>query len=289
MFSIIIPTWNNLRYLKICIDSILKNSTNKHEIIVHVNEGKDKTLEYLDKQNLKYTYTKYNAGICEGVNLASMKSISDYIMYSHDDFYFCPEWDVGLLTEISEINHNKFYISSTMIGQVGHNSLDCGDTYENFDEQKLLDNFQKIPFNDFQGSTWAPHVVHKDYWKLVKGFSEEFYPGSGSDPDLNMKLWNSGIRIFKGLANSRVYHFGSKTLRREKNSLGSRGGKLFLLKWGISIGFFKKYYLRYGAKYNGPLDEPKKNIIYFFNLLINKINRIYIKYIYNYDNKLKIK
>ena len=33
MFSIIIPTLNNLSYLKLCIESIQKNSKYNHEII----------------------------------------------------------------------------------------------------------------------------------------------------------------------------------------------------------------------------------------------------------------
>ena len=41
MFSIIIPTFNNLEYLKLCLKSILKNSKFDHEIIVHINEGND--------------------------------------------------------------------------------------------------------------------------------------------------------------------------------------------------------------------------------------------------------
>ena len=40
------------------------------------------------------------------------------------------------------------------------------------------------------------HVIHKDLWKSVGGFSEEFYPGTGSDPDLNMKLWKKGVKRF---------------------------------------------------------------------------------------------
>ena len=36
-FSIIVPTFNNLEYLKLCIDSIKKNSKYNHEIIVHNN------------------------------------------------------------------------------------------------------------------------------------------------------------------------------------------------------------------------------------------------------------
>ena len=54
MFSIIIPTFNNLNYLKQCIKSINKNSKYKHEIIPHVNEGTDGTIEYLKKNNIQY-------------------------------------------------------------------------------------------------------------------------------------------------------------------------------------------------------------------------------------------
>ena len=43
MFSIIIPTFNNLDYLKLCIKSIKKNSKFDHEIIVFINEGIDGT------------------------------------------------------------------------------------------------------------------------------------------------------------------------------------------------------------------------------------------------------
>ena len=35
----------------------------------------------------------------------------------------------------------------------------------------------------------------------VGGFSEEFSPGLGSDPDFNMKLWNKGVRLLKDLKN----------------------------------------------------------------------------------------
>ena len=53
MFSIIIPTYNNLDYLKLCLMSIKKNSKYKHEIIIHINEGRDGTLNFLQSQNYK--------------------------------------------------------------------------------------------------------------------------------------------------------------------------------------------------------------------------------------------
>ena len=290
MFSIIIPTLNNLDYLKVCIKSIKKNSNFTHEIIPHVNIGSDGTKEFLLSEKIDFTYTEYNSGICKGMNLAAKRAKFNYILYAHDDFYFCPDWDTILKKEIENIGHNDFYLSGTMINN-GQIDFDCGNSINTFDEQKFLENHKKYNYYDFQGSTWAPHLIHKDNWNKVGGFSEEFFPGTGSDPDLNMKLWNLGIRIFKGINNFKVYHFGSIVTRRYKNhpsiktESGSRGAKIFLLKWGISINFFKKYILKSDSEYKKPLEEPKKNISYFFNLLLCKLNYLYIKYFYNFKNR----
>ena len=285
MFSIIIPSLNNIEYLKFCILSIKKNSKYNHEIIVHVNIGSDGTLEYLKKNNIKYTYTNYNAGICEGVNKASRISSKEYLLYSHDDFYFCPEWDRIMKEELELIKNELFYLSGTMV-QNGQVKLDCGNNLNNFNELKLLKNYKNIQFYDFQGSTWAPHLIHKKTWNRVGGFSEEFFPGTGSDPDLNKKLWDIGVRIFKGLQHCKVYHFGSiVTRQKEKNfntitETGSRGSKIFLLKWGYSIKFFKKHFLRSDQFYNGPLLEPKKNLQYYIDLLLCKIYLYYLKFFF---------
>ena len=291
-FSIIIPTLNNLDYLELCVKSIRKNSSYEHEIIIHNNGDEEPTKSFLDEHKVIYSKTNYNAGICEGVNKGARFATTNYIVYAHDDFYFLPGWDTALKNEIKDLDHNYYYFSGTMV-QNGQVNFDCGDTIENFDENKLLKNNEMINYFDFQGSTWAPHLVHKDLWNKVGGFSEEFFPGTGSDPDLNMKLWNEGVRIFKGVGKSKVYHFGSIVTRKKfkknkniKTESGSKGGKIFLKKWGFSIKFFTKYYLR-GCKttkfkriicnkYDGPLKEPYKSLRYYTSLLTDKTKRLLI-------------
>jgi Predicted glycosyltransferases len=293
MFSIIIPTLNNLDYLKLCIKSLRINSSYNHQIIPHVNIGQDGTVDFLEKENIEYTFTKHNAGICEGMNMASKKAKNDFILYAHDDFYFCPEWDLTLKNEIDKIGHNRFYLSGIMMNN-GPLKFDCGDSLENFNESKLLENYKNINHYDFQGSTWAPHLIHKDFWNKIGGFSEEFYPGTGSDPDLNMKLWNEGVRIYKGINNCKVYHFGSIVTRNYKDhptiqtESGNKGAKIFILKWGISIDFFKRFYLRSDTKYKGELDNPKISLIYLINLFLCKLNYFYIRFIYRKYNKIRL-
>ena len=287
MFSIVIPTLNNINYLKLCIKSIKNNSNFNHELIIHVNQGTDGTIEFLKNEKIKYSHTKYNAGICEGVNLASKLSTTNYILYAHDDFYFCPGWDDALVNELKDLKDSLFYFSGTMI-QNGQVELNCGNSLEDFNEKKLLNEYKNIKFNDFQGSTWAPHLIHKDLWNKIGGFSEEYFPGTGSDPDLNMKLWKEGVRIFKGLQNCKVYHFGSIVTRQKEKKFntitesGSKGSKIFLLKWGISIKFFKKYFLKSDTIYLEPLKEPVKNFNFFFDLIICKFYYLYLKIFFKF-------
>ena len=184
--------------------------------------------------------------------------------------YFCPNWDKIFKYELEKIPNNyDFFLSGTMVQPFeSYINLDCGDTINNFDEKKLLSELPKIKFNDFQGTHWQPSLIPIKTWNKVGGFSEEFSPGLGSDPDFNMKLWNIGVRLFKGLGNCRVYHFSSLSLRKKA---WNNGAKTFLLKWGISIKFFKKYYLRSDQTFKGILNEPKKNLSYFLELFKCKI------------------
>ena len=208
-----------------------------------------------------------------GVKLSKFK----YILYSHDDCYFCPEWDKILINEINNLKHNKFYFSCSLIEyNSGHIRFDCGKDLENFDEQKFLKNYKNVNFYDHQGTHWSPLCVHIDMWNKVGGFSEEFNPGIGSDPDFNMKLWKEGVRVFKGLNNFKIYHFASLTTRKNSNVIQNRGDNTFLKKWGFTIKFFKKFYMRTNTRYKGPLSEPDKNFLFYLNLLGCKIKLIYL-------------
>ena len=298
MFSILIPTYNNLPYLKICIESLKKNSKFKNQIIVHVNEGSDGTLDYIKKKNIEYTFTKENIGMPKALNKASKISKNDYILISHDDFYYCPNWDELLMNEVKLIQHKNFYLSGTMVGAVDKTNFkknfippifNAGVDHEKFNENKLIKNIENIKIFNFQGTTKCPGLVHKDIWNKVGGWSEEFFPTGGDDSDFAMKLWKNKIRIFKGIGNSLVYHFGSITTRKKRDNLftynGSRGNKIFIKKWKISINFFEKFYLNSGLndnnefifnKYKGPLNEPIKSFKYYRNLISDRIKYYYL-------------
>ena len=274
MFTIIIPTFNNLKYLKLCLDSIKKNSRFNHEIIIHINEGIDGTINFLNNNEFKSTYSKLNTGVCVAFNKAASEATNKYLLLAHDDMYFCPGWDQILSSELKMLPEDSdFFLSGTMVQPFeSYINLNCGKNIGEFDEKKLLSELPNIKFDDFQGTHWQPSLIPLKTWNKVGGFSEEFSPGLGSDPDFNMKLWKIGVRLFKGLGDCRVYHFSSISLRKKA---WNNGAKTFLLKWGISIKFFKKHYLKSDRKFDGPLGNPNKNFIYYIDLLKCKISFLF--------------
>ena len=278
-FTILIPTYNNLKYLRLFCESIKINSNFSHQLIFHINDGSDGSYDYINNNKYQFTHSKTNIGLCSSIKEASKLIKNQYVLYAHDDMYFCKNWDKFLIDEVQKQNNNLFYFSGTNISyKDGILNFDCGNTPENFDQIKF-DNFcEKDNSPDLQGSHWAPHLIHRDLWTKVEGFSIEFDPGDGSDPDLCMKLWNEGVRIFKCISGFKVYHFGSVTTRKRDININN-GTKKFLLKFGFNPRFFRKYYLRGDSKikYLGPLDDPKLNFSMLLSLIINKFKYYYYK------------
>ena len=202
--SIVVPTYNNLTYLKLFISSIKKNSKYGHQIILHINDGSDGTLNYAKKNKIQFTHSFQNIGLCKSLNRAANLANTNYILYAHDDMFFCKNWDIYIEKEIKRFKDNLYYLTGTNISKKdGLINYNCGSTTNNFNKKKFNKFCEMDKSKDLQGSHWAPHLVHKKIWKKIGGFSEEFNPGDGSDPDFCMKLWNQNVEFSKQFQNSR--------------------------------------------------------------------------------------
>lgn len=183
-----------------------------------------------------------------------------YLVYMNDDMYVCPNWDLPFNKEIKSFHHNKFFLSGTLIESKSNNpcviQADYGKSLSDFNEQKFIDKHLSHSFKDWNGATWPINLVHVDLWDQVGGYSVEYTPGFYSDPDFSKKLWDIGVRYFKGLSKSRVYHFPSQSTKRIKKA--NTGRKTFLLKWGITSSFFFKHYLKMGTPFSGELKDIKE-------------------------------
>ncbi len=266
LFSIVVPTWNNLACLRLLVDSIRRHSAFDHQIIVHVNDGRDGSREWVADQvraladspaaspanrpRLDATFSADNIGICLAVNEAASLARHDYIVYLNDDMVCLPGWDTALARAIAAQPDDHFMLSGTMIEPRATGNpcvvvADFGDGPERFREADLLAALPGLATTDWNGATWPPTVVHRRWWFAVGGYSVEFSPGMSSDNDLAMKLWHTGCRRFIGIGAALVYHFQCKSTGRIVRNDGRRQ---FLHKWGMTQSSFDRHALRRGSR-----------------------------------------
>ncbi|HEY5993140.1 MAG TPA: glycosyltransferase family 2 protein [Gallionellaceae bacterium] len=251
MFSIVIPSWNNLEFLKLCVDSIRTHSKFDHEIIVHLNEGTDGSLEWVKAQGIKYTHSQKNVGVCMSVNHLFAKARHDWVLYMNDDMVAAPGWDTAFAEAIKSVNTDLAVFFGTLIQPENNGNetiikQDFGREPGTFDEKQFLAQFLADKRGDVEGRASQPTLVSKKWWSMLGGYSMEFSPGMSSDDDLLMKFWVAGCRNFRIVGASRFYHFGCASTGRIKHN---RGGHIFALKWGITQSEFYRQYL-------GTLGQP---------------------------------
>jgi glycosyltransferase involved in cell wall biosynthesis len=248
MFSIVIPTWNNLPFLQLAVETIRRHSAHAHEILVHVNDGSDGTLAWVREQGIKHTASPANIGICFAVNRVAALATQPYLLYLNDDMAVLPGWDTRLIEVAQRLEGRRFMLSSTMVEPGGANNrctvaADFGGDTAGYRETELIAALPSMRRAHWLGSTWPPTLLPTWMWAEVGGYSTELSPGMSSDNDLSMKLWHAGCRTFIGLGDSFVYHFACvSTGRIVKND----GRLQFLHKWGISQRDFDRICLHRG-------------------------------------------
>jgi len=244
MFSIVIPSWNNLPYLKLCVESLRKFSSAEHEIIIHVNEGSDGSLDWVKAEGLKYTHSDKNVGVCLSVNHLVAQASHDWVLFMNDDMVAAPGWDLAFSCALNNAETDLALYFGTLIQPEtgGHPDIikhDFGKTPETFNEAAFLEHFRDDPRGDKEGAPLQPTLFHKKWWHMLGGYSVEFSPGMSSDDDLLMKFWVAGCRRFRMVGASRFYHFGMASTGRITHN---QGGRMFVMKWGITqLEFYRRY------------------------------------------------
>lgn len=264
--SIIILTYNNLEYNKLCIESIRKMTPDgSYEIIVIDNHSTDGTAEWLNEQSdIKLILNDENKGFPAGCNQGINAAQDDNdILLLNNDTIVTPNWLDNLQTCL---------YSDASIGAVGPLTNSCS-------------NFQSIPcdYTDFTDlitfantinvsnpSKWEERVRLIGFCLLVKnetvkkiGLLDEIYgKGNYEDDDYSLRIRKAGYKLML-CEDCFIHHFGSTSFSKQKtgfNDILEINRKKFASKWGVDPMLFaidERYMI---APYTNKI-EAAKNIL----------------------------
>ncbi len=257
-FSFIIPSRNNLSYLKMCYDSIRKNAGYIHEICFADDASTDGTWEWLQEIGEKDNLVKYyrNPGPeREGLtilydSLVENVATTDRLFFFHSDMYLMPD----AMEQIDKYLEEGVVVSLTRVEPPLHPSgpekivMDFGIEPEDLKEQELLDWYNRYePQQETTEGVFAPWAITRKDFESVGGHDPLFRPQSKEDSDIFNRIQLNGgkfVQTWKGL----VYHMTCRGSRFNPMAGGGVGKdspewihtttknmRNFIRKWGTSV------------------------------------------------------
>ena len=262
--DVIIPVYNSLEWVKICIDAIMKNTN--HNILGKVylmNDcSNDETKDYLDYikdkwgEVIEVVHNKQNLGFVKTCNKGMKKVTSDYILLLNSDCVvsknaiekmadaMSKDKKIGLLCPISSVAANLSYSIPE-----GMNFMQVNEVFERQFKGKVFDACTVV------GNCL---MISKENIKEVGLFDEIFGKGYTEETDYQFKSMKKGFKA-KVLIDTFVYHQCRVSFGESEEQLKIRDEhlKIFFDRWGTEYNKLMEKYQK-----NNPIDYINKHVNY---------------------------
>ncbi|MBH50264.1 MAG: hypothetical protein CMG69_05905 [Candidatus Marinimicrobia bacterium] len=217
LVSIIILTYNALKYTKKCIQSIIDKTNYPYEIIFVDNASTDGSVDYLrgmikDHDNYKLIENKKNEGFAAGNNIGVTEANGKYIMLLNNDVLVSDVWLTQMIKSLEK--HEKIGIvgpvTNHISGRQSYRNQYDGDNFEDFAAFIRKENKNRLtPRRRLAGFAM---LMRKEVFEQVNGFDDTFGVGNFEDDDLSLKVRSLGFSLMVD-ESVFIHHYGSQTFK----------------------------------------------------------------------------
>jgi GT2 family glycosyltransferase/glycosyltransferase involved in cell wall biosynthesis len=241
--SIIIVTYNNLALTKLCLESVLLNTSYaNYEIILVDNHSQDGTpafLNYLAQSHphIRLILNGVNRGFAAANNQGLAAATGDRFILLNNDTIVPPGWLQRLLRHLQDPSVGLVGPMTNFVGNEAR--LEC-----NYQSIAEMENFAKehTQLRDGEAADITMLAMfclamRRDTFEKLGPLDEQFGIGMFEDDDYAMRTRKAGLRVICA-ADVFVHHFGQAAFGKliqtgDYDPLFDRNRQLFEAKWGI--------------------------------------------------------
>lgn len=242
--SIILITYNNLEYTKLCLESIRNNTDYPdYDVVIVDNASNDGTIEYLEEycaqqSNVILIKNPTNRGFAPANNQGVAASSSEFIVFLNNDTIVTPGW---LNRLYSHLVRNP---SAGMVGPVTNAIGNEAKVDVDYTDLKDINQFASRRAKEFDGKSFEISVlalfcsmISRQLYERIGGLDERYQIGMFEDDDLALKLKQVGLSCLCA-EDVFIHHFHGtsfKTLSNEENQrIFHENRRKFEDKWGVA-------------------------------------------------------
>ncbi len=236
--SVILVTYNNWKYTRECIQSVVEYSGYDYEIILFDNLSTDNTVLNVNKEFpfVRVINNDSNIGFPAAVNKAIVNTLGEYVLLLNNDTVVTAGW-LDRLIEVAE-SDKKIGIVGPISNEVSGAQKDKDAVYNNMAEMSLYAEEIKIKNKDevvpFPRVAFLCTLIKKDVIEKIGGLDERFSPGNYEDDDFCLRAQLAGFKtvIAKDIF---IHHYGSVSFKKDGDKQYIErlqvNRKKFIAKW----------------------------------------------------------
>lgn len=213
--SIIIPNYNGMRFLPVCLDSIRRQSFQDFTVTIIDNASTDRSVPYLRQAypEFKVIRLTQNYGFAAAVNLGLAQADSDYICLLNNDLELDSAF-LQQLTAVLDAMPEVSFCAAKMINYFQRNILDgAGDQVfragagyrRGYAEPQQFYNQPDIVFGACAGAA----MYRQNFFRTIGDFDADFFAYL-EDVDLNWRAFLYDLQC-RYVPSALAYHIGSGT------------------------------------------------------------------------------
>jgi len=237
LVSIIIVTYNNVDYTRLCVQSVLRNThAPRFEVVVVDNASSDGTREYLrGLSDVRVILNDDNEGFARANNQGIAVSKGEFIVLLNNDTVVPPGWSCRLQRHLRDADSGLVVSVTNFSG----NESRIDVTYRALEEMEAFaaDRAREHDGESFDIPVAAMYCVafRRTVFGRVGPLDERFTIGMFEDDDYSLRVRNAGFRVVCA-EDAFVHHFGQASFKKLSQSeyfaLFERNKRLFEDKWG---------------------------------------------------------
>ena len=237
--SIILVTFNQVKYTLECIKSINVTLTNDYEIIVVDNKSTDDTVKLIRKEFPEVTLieNKQNLGFPKAVNQGILEAQGDYVLPLNNDIVVTEGW-LDRMVEIAE-KHPEVAIVGPISNSVSGRQLDKNAKYESIPEMHKyatkIRKENKGQLFEFPRVAFLCTLIKKEVIDKIGGLDERYSPGNFEDDDFCLRAQMAGYKTVMA-TDVFIHHYGSVSFKADGESQYAKriatNKQKFVDKWG---------------------------------------------------------